>query len=583
MPIPESFLEELTARSDIADVVGSYVSLTRKGNNLWGLCPFHSEKTPSFSVCPGKQMYYCFGCHKGGGVINFIMEIEGLSYIEAVRFLAQRANLQVPEDTENAGVREKRKRLWDLNREAARYYHKMLLSPAGAPGAEYLRGRKLTRETVTRFGLGYAPEGWDGLITAMAELGYSKGDLLDAGLAVSSDKGHIYDRFRNRVMFPIIDLQGRVIGFGGRVLDGSEPKYLNSPETMVFNKRRNLFALNLARKTKLGRIVLTEGYMDTISMYQGGFDCAVASLGTALTPEHAQLLSRYTGEVVLSYDGDAPGIAAAQRAIPILRKAGLNVRVLRVTGAKDPDEYLKTYGPDAFRKLIEGSADEVDYRMEQVRVKYNLTEDQQKVEYLKEIAGLLAALDSAVERDIYGKRAAELAGVDPAAVRLEVERERKRQVRRQNRKQERQDLSPATQVQPRNHAFRYENVRSALAEEGVVRLMVLEPGLIPRTERLREDQFSSPVLGKYFTLIRTRQQAGLGVSLDALAGELEPEEMSHLASVVSKPETAADSGRALDDYISTIETESLKHSDLDDEQLLRAAQKKYQENKRYGG
>ena len=306
MAIPAHFIDELVARCDIADVVADYVPLTRKGGSLWGCCPFHSERTPSFHVVPERQMYKCFGCGKGGGVINFIMEIENLSYPDAIRFLAKRAGLEVPEDREeNGAYRRRRERLLELNREAARFFHASLRGPEGRAGVEYLFGkRKLSKATVTRFGLGMAPEGWDNLITAMAAKGYEKSDLLDAGLVVRSKEGRVYDRFRNRVMFPIIDLRGDVIGFGGRVLDDSTPKYLNSPDTPVFNKGRNLFALNIAKKSRLGRIILTEGYMDTISLHQGGFDCAVASLGTALTPEHAQLLSRYTKEVVIAYDGD---------------------------------------------------------------------------------------------------------------------------------------------------------------------------------------------------------------------------------------------------------------------------------------
>ena len=301
MAIPESFIDELVARSEITDVVTTYVRLTRKGSNYWGLCPFHNEKTPSFSVSQEKQIYHCFGCGKGGGVISFIMAIENLPFVEAVRLLAQRAGMEVPETGENEGYRRRKERLLTLNKEAARFFHETLEGPAGAAGAEYLFGKRgLSRGTVTRFGLGVAPDGWDNLIQAMTAKGFSKRELLDAGLAVDSKKGRIYDRFRNRVIFPIIDLRGEVIGFGGRVLDDSTPKYLNSPDTPVYNKSRNLFALNIARKSKQGRIILTEGYMDTISLHQAGFDCAVASLGTSLTQEHAQLLSRYTKEAIIA-------------------------------------------------------------------------------------------------------------------------------------------------------------------------------------------------------------------------------------------------------------------------------------------
>ena len=381
MAIPSSFIDDLVARSDIVDVVSDYVKLTPKGGSYWGLCPFHGEKTPSFHVRADQQNYHCFGCGKGGGVISFVMEVENLPYLDALRLLAKRAGVEFPEQNMDQRSRRKRARLLELNKEAARFFHSQLHGPAGRQGLEYLQRRGLSRGIMTRFGLGFAPDNWDSLIRAMAQKGYEKGDLLEAGLAVSSQKGRIYDRFRGRVMFPIIDLRGDVIGFGGRVMGDGAPKYLNSPDSPVFNKSRNLFALNLAKNTKLGRIVLTEGYMDTISLYQAGFDCAVASLGTSLTADHAKLLSRFTKEVVICYDADSAGIQAANRAIPLLEKTGLKVRVVRVHGAKDPDEFLKKFGPDAFAKLLDQSENYVNYNLRQLQEKYDLTDPIQPVSY----------------------------------------------------------------------------------------------------------------------------------------------------------------------------------------------------------
>lgn len=583
MAIPEAFLEELVARSEISDVVSSYVHLTRKGNNLWGLCPFHNEKTPSFSVSTDKQIFHCFGCGKGGGVISFVMEVEHLPFVEAVRLLAQRAGMELPENGENEGYRRRKERLLALNKEAARFFHQLLLSPAGAAGAEYLFGkRRLSKGIVTRFGLGMSPDSWDGLLTAMAEKGYTKRDLLDAGLAVDSKKGRIYDRFRNRVMFPIIDLRGEVIGFGGRVLDGAEPKYLNSPDTLIFNKSRNLFALNLARKSKQGRIILTEGYMDTISLHQAGFDCAVASLGTSLTQEHAHLLSRYTKEAVIAYDGDGAGVSAAQRAIPILEKTGLSVKVLQVRGAKDPDEFIQTYGREAFQKLISGSENHIEYRLRQIQSQYNLEDDAQKVEFLRACAALLATLPSPVEREVYGGRMAALAGVSLETMAQEVQREGQRRLRQAKKQQERRDLTPAVQRQPRSYGIRHDNLHSARAEEGVVRLLLLEPQLIQEIPDLEPEQFSSPLLGKVYTLIRRRLEAGYSVQLSTLAGELEPQEMSYLAAILEQPESLANSRQALRDYIAILETETAKRGDGDMDPLL-AAREKFREKKAYGG
>ncbi len=407
MPIPERFLDELIARTDIVDLVGEYVRLTKKGRNYWGLCPFHSEKTPSFSVSPDKQIFKCFGCGKGGGAINFIMELDSLPFRDAVGVLAKRVNLEVPDTGGfSAGMKERREKLLTINKAAARVFHKWLYAPEGAAGLAYLQRRGLSRGTLTRFGLGFAPDRWDGLLTALAEQGWDKADLLDAGLAVSNKDGRIYDRFRNRVMFPIIDIRGDVIGFGGRVMDDSTPKYLNSPDTPVYNKSRNVFALNIAKKSRAGRVILTEGYMDTISLHQAGFDSAVASLGTSLTAEHAQLLARYIKDAVIAYDGDGAGVSAAQRAIPLLERAGLNVKVLRVKGAKDPDEFIKKYGPEAFARLLDKSENHIDYRLEQLRGRYDLSDDSQRVEFLREATGVIASLHSPVEREIYGGHAA---------------------------------------------------------------------------------------------------------------------------------------------------------------------------------
>ncbi len=583
MAIPEQFVDELVSRTDIVDLVGSYVRLNKKGNNYWGLCPFHSEKTASFSVSPDKQIYYCFGCHKGGGAINFVMETENLSFVDAVRNLAQRAGLQVPESDYDKGRKEKRERLLEMNKEAARYFHSQLYGPQGAQALDYLRRRGLSQATLTNFGLGFAPDSWDGLLTALAQKGYDKKLVLEGGLAVSNDKGRIYDRFRNRVIFPIIDVRGSVIGFGGRVMDDSKPKYLNSPEGPVYNKSRNLFALNIAKKSKAGRIILTEGYMDTIALHQAGFDCAVASLGTALTADHAQLLARYTKEAVIAYDGDGAGVAAAQRAIPLLEKAGLKVKVLQMRGAKDPDEFIKSYGRDAFAKLLDESTNHIEYRLEKIKSKYDLKDDAQRIEFLHEATGLVASLSSAVEREVYGGRAAQAAGISADAMAQEVKKELRRRIYKEKKKQERHDLAPAANLQPNQRGLRYDNIRSAAAEEGVLRLVLLEPALLEQVQGLTGAEFSAPLLGKVFDLLRDRHADGRGVHLGGLANTLTAEEMSHLARVTDRPENLGHAQQALKDYIAIIRMERLKQQGGTDEELLRAAQAKYRQAKSYGG
>ena len=582
MPLPERFLDELLARTDIVDLVSESVRLTKKGNSYWGCCPFHSEKTPSFHVVPDRQMYKCFGCGKGGGAINFVMELENLPFKDAVAVLAQRVGMQVPEFGSSPGARERREKILTINRQAARAFHRWLHGPEGAEGLAYLQRRGLSKRTLTNFGLGFAPNGWDSLITELSAQGYDKRDLLDAGLAVSNKDGRIYDRFRNRVIFPIIDVRGNVIGFGGRVMDDSNPKYLNSPDTPVYNKSRNLFALNIAKTSKVGRVILTEGYMDTISLHQAGFDSAVASLGTALTEEHGQLLSRYFKEAVIAYDGDGAGIKAAQRAIPILEKAGLKVKVLRVAGAKDPDEFIKAYGREAFARLLDQSENQVDYRLAQIQKKYNLTDDSQKVAFLQEAAQLVSTLRSAVEREIYGGHAAHTAGDSPDTMKLEVDRALKARLRKAKKQQERRDLTPASQLQPRARSLRYENIRSARAEEGLLRLLMLDPGLADKMAGITGAEFSSPLLGRAFDRLMQRAGEGLSTRLAALAEDLSGGEMDHLAQVAAQPESVANSGQAIADYISLIRGEKLlREGGEQGDDLLLAVQKKYQQKKAY--
>ncbi len=577
MPIPERFLDELIARTDIVDLVSESVHLTKKGSNYWGLCPFHSEKTPSFSVSADKQIYKCFGCGKGGGAISFVMEMENLPFREAVEVLAKRVGLSLPADSggPSPGMRQRREKLLAINKQAARTFHKWLYSPEGAQGLDYLRRRGLSQRTLTRFGLGFAPNRWDALIEAMAQEGYDKRDLLEAGLAVNNQDGRIYDRFRNRVMFPIIDIRGDVIGFGGRVMDDSTPKYLNSPDTPVYNKSRNVFALNIAKNSKAGRVILTEGYMDTISLHQAGFDSAVASLGTSLTQEHAHLLARYFPEAIISYDGDQAGISAAQRAIPLLEKAGMKVRVLRVTGAKDPDEFIKAYGRDAFAQLLNRSENQVDYRLDQLKAKYNLEDDSQKVSFLQDAAQLLSTLASPVEREIYGGHAAQAAGISPEAMAHEVQKAYSLRVRKQQKQQARRELSPTSQLQPKERGPRYENIRSALAEEGVIRLLMLDPALWRELEQLPPEDFSSPLLAKAYRLLFRRAREGLSTQFDVLTEDLTSGEMAHLAAVVEKPESLSNRYRSLADYIAVIQEEALKRSGISIDDLLLAAQKKF--------
>ncbi len=582
MAFSPAFLDELNNRNPIEEVVGQYVALTRRGSNLFGLCPFHGEKTPSFSVAPEKGIYYCFGCHKGGSVINFIMEIENLSYPDAVRFLAKRAGLEIPEDGQDQARYRKKERLWALCKDAARFFHACLKTPQAEQARAYAQGRGLAQATITRFGLGFAPNAWTSLMDAMTAKGYSKEELLEAGLVLQNkDKGTLYDRFRNRLMFPIIDVRGNVIGFGGRVMDDSTPKYLNSPETLIFNKRRNLFAMNFVKKSKLGYIILTEGYMDAIALHQYGFDCAVASLGTSLTQEHADMLSKYTDEIVLTYDGDAAGQNATQRAIPMLEKTGLHVRVLRMRDAKDPDEYLKKFGADRFRLLLEDSESQAEYRLRSLQMKFDLTQDAQKVEFAKKAAELISMYSTPVEREIYGVRAAEMAGITPEVMKLEITRAFKRRKAMQRKDQEKKELEISVARQPKMREVRYDNLRSAMAEESLLRMLLRQPDLFARCEELDDDYFSVSMFAKAFSALRERWKSDLSVTPAALAELLTPAEMSHLTSVLNKPDTLL-SDEAFDDCVALLRQEHRTGS-VDSTQALRAMQESLRKKKGYGG
>ncbi len=553
MAFPPSFLDDLVERNPIEDVVSQYVSMTRRGSNLFGLCPFHGEKTASFSVAPDKGIFYCFGCHKGGGVINFVMEIENLSYPDAVRFLAKRAGMEVPEDEQYHSRYRQQERLWALSAEAARFFHAQLYQPAGAQALAYARGRGLSQKILTNFGMGYAPDRWTALLEAMEAKGYTQQELLDAGLALRhAEKGTVYDRFRNRLMFPIIDVRGHVIGFGGRVMDNSTPKYLNSPDTLIFNKRKNLFAMNLAKRSKAGRIILVEGYMDAIALHQYGFDSAVASLGTALTQDQVALLARYTDQVVLIYDGDEAGQNATRRALPMLERSGLQIRVLAIQGAKDPDEYLQKFGADRFKLLLDGAENQMEYQIAALARKYDITQDSQKVEFLQAAADLLAEVGSGVEREVYGGRIAQAAGVSYDTLKLEIDKAARRAGRRAKKKQERIDLAPAERLRPKDRSIRYDNVRSAAAEEGLLGQVLREPALLAQVD-LSPEEFSCPLLGRCFAALRDRYRQGLQVNLGALEG-FTPEEAAHLAGVAQR-QSGPVSEAALADYTAIIRGE----------------------------
>ncbi|MCI8302285.1 MAG: DNA primase [Oscillospiraceae bacterium] len=592
MAFPQQFLDELASRNDIVDVVSSYVALAKKGGNYFGLCPFHNEKTGSFSVSPDKQMYYCFGCRHGGGVVNFIMEIENLAFPDAVRFLAKRVNLDVPEDSASREESRRRQRVLALNKDAARWFYQNLSRPEGAAVGAYLAGRRISRKTAMNFGLGASLDSWDALLTAMQEKGYTKAELLAAGLVVRNKQGRLYDKFRSRLMFPVIDVRGDVVAFGGRVLDKSEPKYMNTTETIVYSKRRNLYGINLAKRTKRPNFILCEGNIDVITLHQAGFDNAVASMGTALTLEQTKILSRYTKELVLCYDNDAAGQMATQKNIDLLKDSDFSVRVLQlprrlVDGEyvkQDVDDFIKLQGAAAFEAVLSGSENQMDYRMEAVAARYDLSDGEQKIAYAGEISQLIASVSSAVEREVYAGRAAERAGISREAMLLEVKRAFGKKRGQERRALQRENLNAGALRQPKDRTIRYTDMRSAMAEQGLIQLLLTDASLADGCRELAAEDFSAPFLGRIYQRLLEARAQRQALSLTALAGECTPEEMGHLTSVMHEPVDMGRADRALRDYIRVIKESADKRRGGDPTvDPLLAAKDKFKEKKGYGG
>lgn len=564
--LSDQFLQELKYRSDIEQVVGSYVNLRRRGRTLSGLCPFHSEKSPSFTVYPDTQSFFCFGCGAAGDVINFIRRIENLDYMEAVRLLAQRAGMQVPEEAGDDRSSRLRKRILELNRDAARYFHRSLMSEAGRPGRAYLIGRGLTRDTIVHFGIGYAAEGWDGLTNAMRQQGYTKEELLAAHLVSEGARGGIYDIFRNRAIFPIIDLRGNVIAFGGRNLGEKGPKYLNSSDTPVFKKSRNLFALNFAKSSPRKGLILCEGYMDVVSLHQAGFTNAVATLGTALTEEQCRLIAQYTGEVLLSYDSDGPGQAATQRATGLLEAAGVKIKVLSIPDAKDPDEFIKKFGAERFEQLIEGSSSATDFAISKLRGENDVTTAEGKVSFLKQFAVLMAGLPNPIEREVYLSKICRELEVDKAAVAGQIEREQKKRSYRDRKKEERELISPPMKntMNREDELLWWQHPREMKAAERLLRYLLRHPDQAESLrDRLPENYLLSEGDRTLYRALLQRGLAGRELTITALGETLPPQVVDRVAKwqlpgepPVSEQE-AEDCLRCLQRYAAQISREEL--------------------------
>lgn len=562
MPLPEAFMQELKARSDLGEVAASYVSLRRRGKNLVGLCPFHGEKTPSFNIYPENGSFYCFGCGAGGDVITFIRRIENLDYMEAIRFLAQRAGLQVPENAVDDGMAKLKARILAINRETARFYYEVLNSEQGAPGMRYLLGRGLAPGTIRHFGLGYSPASRYGLVDYLEKKGYSQNEMILANVAFKARSGRAVDRFFSRVMYPIIDLRGNVIAFGGRVLNDEKPKYLNTSETPVFNKGSFLFALNFAKGGGAEQMILCEGYMDVISLHQAGFPNTVATLGTALTPGQARLLSRYTKEIVICYDSDEAGQKAASRAIPILREAGLLVKVLAVTGGKDPDEYIRSNGRNGhakFKNLIEACGNDVEYRLQKIRQGCDLKSADGRVAYLTEAAGVLATLENRIEQEVYAGRLAEEIGVERSAILAQADKIRGRLRKNQEKKEFRAFQQRVTGFRDSINPEKSTHLRAASAEEALIAYIAKYPEqAISISAKLPPEKFVTEFNRRVYRVIMGRMIDGKAISLTDISADFSVEEIAAIAKIFAKYSDVSATGKDAEEYIQVIEQEQMK-------------------------
>lgn len=567
MALSDSFLQELKMKTDIEDVISTYVTLKRRGATLVGLCPFHNEKTPSFTVYLATQSFYCFGCGAGGDAITFVKKIENLDYLDAVKTLAQRAGLQMPQEGFDDSLSKRRRRILEMNREAARFYHSVLLSPEGKVGYDYYIGRALSAATINHFGLGFAPNQWDALLKHMRAKGYQPAELVDAGLARKGQKGY-YDNFRNRVMTPIIDVRGNVIAFGGRVLDDSKPKYINTGDTLVYKKTNELFALNFAKDSKEDALIFCEGYMDVIAMHQAGFTNAVAGCGTALTTEQVRLISRYAKEVILTYDADEAGQKALQKAMTLFDQTDVKVRIPALVGGKDPDEIIRTYGRDKFKGMLEGASNETEFRLLALRRQYNLATTQGKIDFIGGALQILATLPP-VEQDLYVSRLSEELGVERQNMKVQLQD----LVARQGNRREKREFNRIVQENMRKTA------RETMATDASLRKLRAEDRLIslllryPDCSRLCKDfdpQWLTPGFAqRVFTLILQRLENGDGTELMDLRDRLTDDEMGRLSGIIARGGESADAKQEFSDCLQTIRAEQQKKqesaAELDDQ------------------
>ena len=576
--IPHEYIEELTRRVDIVDLVGSYVQLKRKGRLYSGLCPFHSEKTPSFYVYPDTQSFYCFGCGAGGSAVSFMQKMDNISYTEAVKLLGERAGMPAPTEDDKTG--RLRSRILSMNKEAARFFHACLNSTVeeARQARAYWRRRGLDDKTIVKFGLGYAPDDGQALYQYLRDKGYNQQELDASGLFKRSQSGRIYCLFWKRVITPIFDLRGNVIAFGGRVLDDSKPKYVNSPETLVYHKSDTVFALQLAKRSAARRYVLCEGYMDVITMQQAGIDTAVCACGTALTPDQVRLISQYAEEVILCYDSDEAGQKATLRSLELFRSSPVKVGVLQIPGAKDPDEYIKKYGPERFRALLDGVGSALDFRLENLRRKYDLKEDSQRLQYVKEAVEMLAQRSNPTEREVYAGRLAEQTDISKSAILAQLAKAGQQVGRRHRREQNRAILHSGEMdtIEVPYSAGGRQALGVASAQQRLLAAVLREPRYLPQVQAgLQPEQFLMPLHQQIYQAMLDTAARGEDLTLAVLHQTLSEEalhELSRLAAQYSDVNCTPEDIRLYLDRIARGTPKASKAAEMSNDELTRYLQ-----------
>lgn len=556
MRFSDEFLAEVRDRNDIADVISPYVDLRVRGPLATGLCPFHNEKTPSFTVYLNTQSYYCFGCGSGGDAITFIKNIENLDYVEAVTLLAERSGLALPADGYDDSIAKMKRRLLEANRDAALFFHKNLFTPEGKAGLDYFLNRGLTMETIRHFGLGFAVDKWDALRQYLRQKGFSESELLAADLLKKTQKGHMVDTYRNRAMFPIIDLKGSVIAFGGRVLDDSKPKYINTSDTPVYKKSQGVFALNFAKRGTDKTLILCEGYMDVIAYHQAGFTNAVAGLGTAFTPEQAKLLSRYAEDIILSYDSDEAGQKATRKAITVLSKTPLRIRVAKLTGGKDPDEIIKKFGKDKMRQILTEAVGDVEFDLERAKIDFDLSSADGKINYLDRATGILAALRNPIQWDVYASKLSAELGVAKNAIVIQIEKKSKQRVRRETKEAFGKAATFNDEALKRVNPERSTNITAAKAEETLIASLLSNPDFYFKIkDKLYDEDFSTQLNLRIYRIIAKRLDENRPIGITYFTDELSDAEKGYLVRLESMRENLGNTVKECLDCINRMKKE----------------------------